>query len=363
MANIYSPTLFVDLEKVRSNIEVMNLKAHKNALEFRPHFKTHQSIQIGEIFKELGIKGITVSSTRMASYFADASWNDITIAFPVNILAIEEYNRILKKCKLKTLISDTSSIPYLDANLSDKLGLYIDIDPGYGRSGLPASDTEKIKTLISLISNSDKCYLAGFYSHAGQTYTARSKQEVLRLANNALTNLAALKINFPDIPICFGDTPSCSVLDNFGPVDQISPGNFVFYDWMQVQIGSCCEDDIAIALYCPVIQKKDDYEILIHGGAVHFSKEFILNNEGEAVYGVPAETKEKGWGKIIEGNYLKSLSQEHGTLVCTPAYFNRVNVGDLIPIFPVHSCLTADLMGSYRSFAGGKIDHVSATNK
>jgi D-serine deaminase-like pyridoxal phosphate-dependent protein len=34
-----------------------------------------------------------------------------------------------------------------------------------------------------------------------------------------------------------------------------------------------------------------------------------------------------------------------------------VQVGDLLGILPVHSCMTADCMGAYLSLAGEWIDH------
>lgn len=46
----------------------MNSKANTHKAGFRPHFKTHQSLEIGSGFKETGIKKITVSSFTMAYY-------------------------------------------------------------------------------------------------------------------------------------------------------------------------------------------------------------------------------------------------------------------------------------------------------
>jgi hypothetical protein len=37
---------------------------------------------------------------------------------------------------------------------------------------------------------------------------------------------------------------------------EIRPGNFVFYDLMQQNIGACSIDDIALRVLCPVISKQ-----------------------------------------------------------------------------------------------------------
>jgi len=74
------PTLLLDVDKCKANIKKMAEKAMLNNIVFRPHFKTHQSHEIGQWFRDEGVSKITVSSVEMASYFAQKSWKDITIA-------------------------------------------------------------------------------------------------------------------------------------------------------------------------------------------------------------------------------------------------------------------------------------------
>ena len=82
---ITTPTLILDETKCKQNIANMYHKSQKHGVLLRPHFKTHQSLQVGRWFKEAGVSKIIVSSLQMASYFAP-EWNDITVAFPVNVL-------------------------------------------------------------------------------------------------------------------------------------------------------------------------------------------------------------------------------------------------------------------------------------
>ena len=87
---IIKPTLLIDRKKCQSNISRMVNKSLKYNLNLRPHFKTHQSAIIGELFKDFNINTITVSSVSMAIYFEKHGWKNITIAFPVNILEIDQ---------------------------------------------------------------------------------------------------------------------------------------------------------------------------------------------------------------------------------------------------------------------------------
>ncbi|MEX2362512.1 MAG: hypothetical protein WD597_02765 [Balneolaceae bacterium] len=191
------------------------------------------------------------------------------------------------------------------------------------------------------------------YSHSGHTYKARSAAEVQEIAGESLELLSRLKADFTGIPVCFGDTPSCSVLEDFGPADQISPGNFVFYDWMQVQIGACTPEEIAVVMRCPVIEKFDERkQILIHGGAVHFSKDSVETNS------------HINFGQLLSPsgsskNYLQRISQEHGVMNCDAETFDSLSIGDTVDIYPIHSCLTADLMREYHTRDGKVIDHMN----
>lgn len=346
------PHLIVDLDVVRRNIKRMSEKAVKAHVKFRPHFKTHQSRYIGRIFKEFDVSGITVSSIKMAHYFADDGWKDITIAFPANVLAADDYNALASKCTLKTLVTSVGMVQKLNQGLKHNISLYIEIDPDYGRSGISATETVAIEQVIEVIETSSHCSFEGFYCHAGHTYKARSKEKITAIAKKALQKLSMLKEIYPDAHICFGDTPSCSILDNFGPADQISPGNFVFYDRMQVEIGSCSVSDIAVKMRCPVIEKFDKRsQILIHGGAVHFSRESILI-DGKLSYGQVR-------GVSDTEATLYSLSQEHGLIDCSKEAYSNYEIGDYVEILPIHSCLTANLMAGYISTNGESIDHMN----
>jgi D-serine deaminase-like pyridoxal phosphate-dependent protein len=158
--------------------------------------------------------------------------------------------------------------------------------------------------------------------------------------------------------ISLGDTPSCSLLDDFTGVDEIRPGNFVFYDLMQEQIGSCKMEEIAVALASPIIAKNAKrHEIAVYGGAIHLSKEYILDEKGHKCFGRIVQLHDSEWSSPLPDATVISLSQEHGIIKVTEEYFDNFQIGDLLGILPVHSCLTAAAMGEYYSWKGNRIDH------
>jgi len=144
-------------------------------------------------------------------------------------------------------------------------------------------------------------------------------------------------------------------MSDFSAVDEIRPGNFVFYDWMQHQISSCTIEDIAVCMACPVVAiHADRNEIVVYGGGVHLSKDRVLENE-KVCFGKAVKLKEGGWDTQIIGS-IKKLSQEHGIISMSTEEISQVKVGDLIGVIPVHSCLAADLQGHYLTTSGERIE-------
>ncbi|MFV0590316.1 MAG: alanine racemase [Draconibacterium sp.] len=360
MIEIIRPTFVIDKEVCLRNIERMAEKAKTHNLRFRPHFKTHQSAKIGEWFRLFGVEAITVSSVSMAEYFALNGWDDITIAFSLNIHEIANINRLAASVKLNVLLENREAAEVLAARIKNPIGVYIKIDTGYHRTGVPSSRTGIIDSIMDIIAANKKITFKGFLTHTGHTYEARSTNEIFSYHFDALLKLKNLKATyikkFPKLEISMGDTPAASICGNFNGVDELRPGNFVFYDLMQHSLGVCSISDIAVRMICPVVAKHvSRNEIVIYGGAVHFSKESILNTDGKQLYGRIVIEKD-GEKKLLDtNNYLSKLSQEHGIIKTTPSHFRDINVGDLIEIIPVHSCLTANLAKRYLTTAGEEI--------
>jgi len=340
------------------NIGKMARKAQNSGVRFRPHFKTHQSAEVGEWFREFGVVSITVSSVDMATYSSKNGWKDITIAFPVNICEIERINELASKISLNLLVDSHETTLFVIDNLKYKSRAWIDIDVGYKRTGVSWEEPDKVARLAAEIEGSKNLSFAGVLTHAGHSYSAKSTKEVGQVYFDTLNRMKFVQNRleakgFSNVETSVGDTPTCSITENFDGLDEIRPGNFVFYDVMQLKLGSCSEEDIAVSLACPVVAKcKERNEIVIHGGAVHLSKEFILDEKGRENFGYVSVPQENGWGPILQNAYVSSLSQEHGIVKAVNDLFDKIQIGDMLMIIPVHSCLTADLMREYVTTEG-----------
>ncbi|ARS34516.1 alanine racemase [Pontibacter actiniarum] len=361
---ITTPTLLLDKQKTIRNIRRMADKAKQNGVRLRPHFKTHQSAQVGEWFREFGVQAITVSSVRMARYFANHGWKDIMVAFPVNVLEMDAINELAARVNLHLVAVNLDTVTALAQQLRHPVQLSLKIDTGYRRTGILATNYAELDSVVQKIREQDKLQFTGFVVHDGHTYKQNDVYAIQTIYNTSVYQLHLLreryKSKFPNLQLSIGDTPSCSIIDSLRGVDEIRPGNFVFYDLTQQRIGSCSFDDIAVCMACPVVAKHPERgEIILYGGSVHFSKDVILQEDASSIYGRIVELTPQGWSGPVEGIEVVSLSQEHGVVKASPEQFKKYSVGDLMGVLPVHSCLTANLMQGYLTTEGEQLEHLT----
>ena len=351
----YTPKLIIDNKIIKNNINKIVNKTQEWEVSLRPHFKTHQSDVISFIFENFGINAITVSSIDMAYRFINEKINDIFIAIPINIHSLNRIDYVLDDEYLNRLIVSIDSIeafryliPYLEENT--KLNFAIEIDCGYHRSGISVSEEDEIYSIINeIISNNLANKFYGIFSHFGQSYKLSTDDQLYELNATNIELLSNIKriieaMLDKSISLSIGDTPSLRIYNKklLEKVDEIRPGNFVFYDAMQYY-GNCSLEDIAIFLYAPIISiHPEREEIIMHGGAAHLSKDFLID-EGIMKFGLVATWDLKKL-TLIPNAYVKSISQEHGVISINKEFINKFKIGDHIAIIPVHSCLAMDTM-------------------
>jgi D-serine deaminase-like pyridoxal phosphate-dependent protein len=360
--DITSPVLLLDERTCRRNIERMAAIARKNSVHFRPHVKTHQSRSVASWLRDEGVDSITVSSVSMAEYFADDGWTDITIAFPHNPRETARVDRLAGRCRLGILVESPRVVRHLQTSLGNTVDIFIKIDTGYGRTGVAFDNTALLDPLLDAIESAPRLHFAGLLTHGGDSYHAAGPEEVRRYFDTARIRLAEtasfVRERHPDAIVSVGDTPGCSLAGEFSGIDEIRPGNFVFYDIMQLQLGACRVADIAVAVAAPVVAVHPNRgEAVIHCGSVHLSKEASIDASGNPSFGRVVFLTENGWTEPAPGTVVRSLSQEHGIITTTDEILALLHEGVLLGILPVHSCLTAQCMRGYLTLDGTVADH------
>ena len=173
---------------------------------------------------------------------------------------------------------------------------------------------------------------------------------MIRFAKTLKTESAELA---PGV-VSIGSTPTTRLADTFQEeITEIRPGNYAFFDYSQVALGSCAETDCALTVLSSVISKNPDRAV-IDAGATALSKDKGPTHiESDVGYGKIFQDYQDG--KIDRGVIISSLSQEHGKLTFNGKDSFKLKHGEKIRIIPNHSCLTANLFDYYQVVRGDSV--------
>ena len=184
-AHITRPTLIIDPQRVQTNVEYMAAKARRAGVSFRPHFKTHQSALVGEWFRQVGVTAITVSSVEMAEFFAGQGWENISIAFSLNLRELDGVARLAAKIHLEVLVESKESAAALAQIAPALTEVWIKIDTGNGRTGIDFRDIDLVRAVAQEITYHANTHLRGLLTHAGHTYKAVDPRQICKFTPNS----------------------------------------------------------------------------------------------------------------------------------------------------------------------------------
>ena len=196
----------------------------------------------------------------------------------------------------------------------------------------------------------------GLLAHGGHAYNARSEDEIRPYAIEEREQIAlcarrirAEGISVPRLSI--GSTPTLRGADHLNDIDEIRPGNYIFFDRSQAAIGSCQPAEIAVTVLTTVIGCYPERNCaLIDAGALALSKDA---GDGCSGFGQVCDLS----GEPLIGIELCGLSQEHGKLKAQPGAV-LPSIHDRLRIRPNHSCLTAALFSEYHAHRGAEVHDI-----
>lgn len=361
MNTLNTPCLLLDLGRVYRNAALISEIAKRNNVRLRPHVKTHKCVEVARIQTAGHDGAITVSTLAEARAFAKHWFADITYAVPIECGKFADAIEIVKSgVKLNLLSDDAHTVTSLNeaaGKAGVKFDVFVKIDCGTHRVGVEPHTAEAME-IPRQIADSLHLKFAGILTHAGHSYNVKTKDEILKVARHERDVMVELAVKLRDsgieVPtVSIGSTPTISTVDNLDGIDEIRPGNYIFYDAFQATLGSCGFEDTALTVLTAVIHKdKTRQRIVVDAGAVALSK------DRGAVVIDPA----CGYGHVLDiegretGMRVTSLSQEHGEIeVLDGQTFDRFKVGDRLRILANHSCLTAAQHTHFNVMENGEI--------
>eukprot|EP00049_Salpingoeca_infusionum_P002849 m.60531 g.60531 ORF g.60531 m.60531 type:complete len:379 (-) comp11821_c0_seq1:98-1234(-) len=350
VSDLVTPCVLVYESIAQRNANTMLKRAETLGVKIRPHVKTHKTIE-GALMQTGGrASGIVVSTLAEATFFQENGFTDILYAVALGLDKLPAIIALFKQDPtFQVLVDNTTAIESLCCRLdaakySQPMQVWLKVDCGYGRAGV--RDPTQLVHLAKTVDGCKQLQLKGCYTHGGMAYhasTVASVQEAsIKERDGVVRGATAIRASGLDVSeVAVGSTPTCShpPPDGLDGITEIHPGNYFFYDAMQVRISSCKLSDIAVTIQTRVIGTYPDRnEFLIDAGFTALSAQ-----GADTGYGMI-----KGFEDTLR---IKSLSQESG-VVCMvnadePMDFQRFSLGALVEIYPHHSCAACCMHAIY----------------
>jgi D-serine deaminase-like pyridoxal phosphate-dependent protein len=335
-----TPYIYINYRKMLENIKNMADLASEADVDIRPHCKSHKTVEIAKQQIRFGASGITASTLKEVEMLIKGGIESITLAYPlIGDEKISNYLKLGKNIDLRSIVLDFEHAKYLNKYFSrtNPLIAYLKVDCGLKRLGIQPED---IEDTIEQIADLENIMIIGLLTHGGQSYSGLIPKEVVANVEAA----AVLSHKLPSLLASVGSTPTAKELLKVPGIDEIRPGNYVFYDNTMINLGVCKEADCSLFIKSTILAIYRDY-LVIDAGSKSLSSDS----------GVHGNTLLKGFGLIVEDKSLviTRLSEEHG--IVTGTGIKDFKVGDQLTIIPNHACAVVNLFDEMHVYDGNKL--------
>ena len=283
-----------------------------------------------------------------------------------------------------------------------QVGIFVKINTGYGRAGVSADSEVTAKLLASVQTHIScgLCFLHGFYSHAGHSYSVKNNTEAVshlyleidglrKVATRAASMNISTAADDGRFVLSVGATPSATSIQNLigEKGNQNEPGRalrklvedikedfalelhagvYPMLDMQQLATraspsatqrkinamgSSISPSDIALTILAEVSSVYPDRtpeEALVAAGSLALGREPCKSYDG---WGIVSALTASGSNlpSHVGGWKVARISQEHGILqpISTDQVYPVLKVGDRLRIWPNHACIAGAGFGFY----------------
>lgn len=331
--DLETPSVLIDLDRMERNITKMQALCDNAGVKFRPHIKTHKIPDIARMQIEAGAIGIACQKLTEAQVFIEAGINDILI--PYNIVG-ERKTRRLADMALYNRIAVSADSPAVIAGLSEAgkaneitLRVLVELITDQNRAG---TSVEGAVDLAKRIDADEHLHFAGLLVYPSNVTVRPALQETLLKLHEAGIGV--------DI-VSGGGTGAAHHVHEVPEVTELRVGTYVFNDWMTVLGGWATLDDCAMTVMSTVVSRPTEDRAILDSGSKTLSSEVI-----DGSYGFILEYPEAR---------IYRLNEEHGYVDVSNCE-ERPQVGEVVHVVPVHTCVVTNLHNTLYGVRGDEVE-------
>ena len=353
LEELQTPALVIDLEAFERNLKKMQSCLAEQNIALRAHTKMHKCPVIARRQVESGARGVCAAKVSEAEIMCDAGISDVLITSP--LATREKVARFIEARKthegLKLVVDHEQSVALLEAQAKAEglpVAVFIDIDPGMGRTGVEAG--ESTLRLAEYVRNSEHIDLAGIQMYAGncmhvEGFDAR-RAKYGKVMRKGIETLALLSESGIDVPIISGGgTGTYNMESDLGFINELQAGSYAFMDIEYREIGgpdSGIYSDFEVSLFVLVtaISQPQSRLITVDGGFKSFASDKM-----------PPQFRD------VEGVIYHWGGDEHGIIqLDNPS--REIALGNKLAMLTPHCDPTVNLHDYYFPYRDGMVHEV-----
>jgi D-serine deaminase-like pyridoxal phosphate-dependent protein len=347
LADLRTPAILVDVNRLHANIDRMQAAATAGGLRLRPHAKTHKSPVIAKWQIEAGAVGVCCAKLGEAEVFADAGIEDIRLPYPIHPSNADRVLRLMDRVRL-SIITDLTEIAREWSAAMTKAGRTLDVlvkvDVGFHRCGIDPHRADAAD-FVAEVGRLPGLRLKGLLSHAGHAYLAASEEalqgiaaEEARLLGDVAERARQKGATIEELSV--GATPTARFSVATRGLTELRPGNYVYFDRTQVALGAASLRDCALTVLATVVTRHKD-RVIFDSGSKTLSSDGArgAGNEGYGAVFTDIEC-----ASAVDANLrIERLSEEHATVRMVGGA-SSLQPGTRVRILPNHSCVVSNLV-------------------
>ena len=233
--DLQSPTLLIRLDRVRSNLARMIECVNGQPDRWRPHIKSSKIPEILDLILQAGVSHFKCATSREAVVLLSrrSSGLDLLVAMAhrgANLQRIADIAKSFPGHRISVLTEDEEHAHQI-THLGPDLGIFVDLDPGYHRTGIPLDDRNRIVNTVAAAGSS----LRGLHYYDGHLADRNPAERMVECKTlyDALIDIVR-EIRGEGLELITSGTPTfLEALRHEGLREfnhKISPGTVVYWD-------------------------------------------------------------------------------------------------------------------------------------
>ena len=241
-AEVDTPALLLDLDRVERNLERYQRAADAAGLKLRPHAKAHKTAQLGRLQLERGALGLCCAKLAEAEALAAQGLDTFLVTTPViGTGKIRRLIELARRARVMVVVDGEENVAEL-GRAGVALDVLVDVDVGQGRTGVVPG--KAAASLACAISRQKNLRFRGLQTYQGRLQSVASLEERTALVREAMAKLAESEraVKEAGLPVEIktgGGTGSFPIDLQLKALTELQPGSYVTMDtnYAKVKLG------------------------------------------------------------------------------------------------------------------------------